>query len=362
MLMVLHDRLTGMTLDSSDVKTTKAVSTKLLRYPSKYKALRAYSLSWSCRLQMEAFVRPAMYLTFTFENEPESYLTDEDRSAISDPDCPLATKRMIYRGLLTDIWQRFIKRFRFNLVHDDVVEDYQHLDFKYYAITERGDHNTERLHFHALFYGFEFTTFKGYNKKGQQVDFVNFSPLTECIEKSWSLGHVTFNGANDRAINYVTKYIHKRAKWAEYVSLKSHGLGLAYLTQERVDHFKETLNPEFHMHGKKFYLPRYIKSKVFTVAELAEINKPFLISVKEKELYDKMIEFKDKVATLPESGLCKFFMIDEDQDTLRDIYGYDPSIDKIYFGQFVPDEIFFRCKDWHDDQIRFHDCFTKRIT
>lgn len=235
--------------------TTKSAD---LRFPSRYKKLTSYTLSWRNRLQLEATASPCMFVTLTYDDEHYFEPTD---------DIP---------GTLKSEWKAFRHRFEYYQKRDNLG------NYKYYAISERGDDG--RLHFHALFYGFPYTTFRSKNKKGQLVDFVEFSKYTEAIQNAWGNGFCTFNGANGRAINYVTKYIHKRVVSGDYISMKSNGIGLGFLDDVKKKFFKDNDQQFYRLGNKIVYLPRYLKKKIWTDdQEYKEMNERLAEKINKRE-------------------------------------------------------------------------------
>lgn len=214
-----------------------------LRYPSEYKKLKSYTLNWRTRLVFECQANPCMFVTFTFDDE--HYNVDDH-----DDD--------IRKAKLKKCWQNFIMRFRSHCKYYGIDDS----RFKYYTITERGDDG--RLHFHALIFGFDYDAFQSKNKNGQRVLYVRFNHVTEALEKTWSNGYCVFEAACPQNIEYVTKYLHKRKVSGDYISLKSNGLGLAFLDDAKKTFFKETDTQYFHIGRKKYYLPRYLKKKIWT--------------------------------------------------------------------------------------------------
>lgn len=345
------------------VQLTPYASRKETRYPTRYQYLRNHSLQWSTRLQMEHKVNPAIFLTLTFEpgSEPEQLMSKEDLSIISDEQLSIKERRKPYSNVLSLIWANYMKALRNHLVRDGVftAEEYKNLPLRYYAITERGENNTERLHFHALLFGLPHKTFKGRNKDGKVVDYVEYSPITDIITKCWSHGFVFIEGCNGRAINYVTKYIHKRMAWPEYVSYKSNGLGLSYMTPARVAHLKSSLKTEFHIDGKKFYMPRYIKAKCLDPDELAKINEPFLIEKVEKELYNKQLDLAENAK---ESALCLKKFLVYPPEKFPFLYEYEETTDTIYVGQFVCDDLFDKVYSYNYSKYKEKSMYKQRLT
>lgn len=244
-----------------DVPDQYVVPYNDIRYPSKYKRLASYTLNWHTRLVMESTVRPTMFVTLTFNDEHyiENRLIDND-----------------VKKTLKVTWQKFIKRLRSNL-------DYYELpikNFACYVISERGDDG--RLHYHALFFGFPFQTFRSRNKKGQVVEYVKFNRYTEIIDKSWNMGYTVYEGACPENIKYVTKYLHKRMISPDYISLKTRGLGLSYLTESRKKFLHDNKHTKIKIGQKVYYLPRYIKQKIYDENELREVNAQIALEVRDK--------------------------------------------------------------------------------
>ena len=235
------------------------------RFPSKYKKLTSYTLNWHTRLVMESVSRPTMFVTFTYNQEYylENRLIDND-----------------IRKTLKDDWQKFLKRLRRNLEYYDLGC----LDFGCYVISERGDDG--RLHFHALFFGFPYQTYPGKNAKGQRIDHIKFNKYTEIIDKSWHQGFVYYEGACPENIKYVTKYIHKRMISLDYISLKTRGLGLSYLTQNRKNYLHDNKLTRVRIANKDYFLPRYLKQKIFNEEELKEVNEKIALDKRTKIVSD----------------------------------------------------------------------------
>lgn len=235
-----------------------------IRFPSNYKKLRSYTLNWRTRLVFEHQCNPCMFVTLTFD--PAHYDVDDE-----DDD--------VRKAKLKKCWQLFYNRFRSNL-------NYRHIDlsrFKYYAISERGDDG--RLHFHSLIYGFPYKSFPGRNNKGQRVKYVQFNEITDLIVKSWNKGFCTFEATCPENIEYVTKYIHKRRISGDYISLKSNGLGLSFLDDAKKQFFHDTDQQYYHIGRKKYYLPRYLKKKIWTDdEEYREMNIRLAKKIQEEEI------------------------------------------------------------------------------
>lgn len=333
--------------DVVEVGNAQCVKHNDVRYPSRYKKLVSYTLNWRTRNILEASVRPTLYITFSYN--PESYI--EDRLIDGD-----------LKATLKDDWQRFLKRFRTNWKRDLGV-NYVDQNFRYYAITERGDDG--RLHWHALFFGFDHRTYPGTNKKGQKILFVEFSPITRLFEKSWGQGFVYFESAVPENINYVTKYLHKRVISPDYISMKSNGIGLAYFTEARKKYFQENETFEIHLRGKVYYMPRYIKNKVFEEDKRKQLNEDLAADIAKK---------------LRESALCKFgklplfrvFDIPSCPELLSDFeslvhrcVGYDYDVDKddlkLRFAEPCEPYDFLRLYQRVNEDYRLKSIYNRRI-
>lgn len=358
----VYVRLDGTQTISTSLPCDRTTKSADLRFPSRYKKLTSYTLSWRNRLQLEATASPCMFVTFTYDQE--HYF---------EPVADIPTT-------LKNEWKAFRHRFEYYQKRDHLG------DFKYYVISERGDDG--RLHFHALLYGFPFTTFKAKNKKGQLVDFVEFSKYTDDIQKAWGNGFCTFNGANGRAINYVTKYIHKRMVSGDYISMKSNGIGLSFLDEAKKKFFKDNDQQYFRLGNKLVYLPRYLKKKIWTDdQEYKEMNERLAekISKRESVLCKNSVPQGDLYVTLRESeeiyhsikafvdgGQVNKMRIPGFNMDLRDLvdridelgFSYDLDTDEFevlfYYQEKVPVK-WFRLKQRQIEVAKYKDVFNQRL-
>lgn len=309
---------------------------------------------------MEAVASPCMYLTLTYDSE---YYTCGDQNP-SD--------------WLKSEWKSFYKTLKNRQKAAGIP------DFKYYAISERGEEG--RLHFHVLLFGLPFTTFRAKNPKGQYVDYVRFSPITEFIQNCWNRGFITFEGANGKAIRYVTKYIHKRVVSSDYISMKSNGIGLAFLTEERKKFFKDNDTQEYHLGNKIVFLPRYLKKKIWTdEKEYQEMSERLIKKLSEREsaLCKQKVPNGDLFVTIRESDLLIRAAKSADLDSMRlsvagfsmslgsvrealDKCGiiYDQETDEmnvIFFYKEDDPLVWFRQKRYDFDNMRYKTCFNRRL-
>lgn len=249
-----------------------------LRYPSKYKQLKSYTLNWNTRLTLESIANPCMFVTLTYNDDyyVENRLDGRD-----------------VKEVLKDDWQRFCKRFRRQLEYNGIDIS----SFKYYAITERGDDG--RLHFHALIFGFDYESFPSRNAKGKRILHIRFNKVTEILDKSWHQGFTFYEAACPQNIEYVNKYIHKRRISGDYISLKSNGIGLSWLDEKKKKMFIDNDQQYYNLGRRKLYLPRYLKHKIWTdVDDYRAMSERLAIRIAEEEL-------KEIRNNTSESALCE---------------------------------------------------------
>lgn len=323
-----------------------------IMWPSKYRYHIRYTMRWRTRLLMEHEANPSTFITLTYRPGVEP----EDRLSIHPPQKP--TPEDLRQVLKTDL-----KNF-FQLIRDAADRGYYYLrkdgkkvrengqfvkclfpkldltKLKYYAVTERGaEEFTSRLHFHILVFGWP-----------------NNPATTQALWSLWSFGRIDVQNTTDSRINYVTKYIHKRVHAPEFISLKSNGLGLSWLTDARKQSFIDRKSFVFHMNGKSYILSSYLKKKVFTDEELLrELN---------EQLINDIIEKKDAEARekMRESTLCKFFI----SYNLQQIQ-YDPELDQFYFTHVnslseCDVGTYFHYHEFDiDERVRYPRLLTKRI-
>lgn len=351
MKQVVYLDLSGTTNGTKEINAGRIQSEDVafqadLRYPSEFRKLKSYTLNWRTRLLFESLANPCMFVTFTFD--PDKYYCD-------DPD------EDIRRANLRRVWQLFIKRFRSACKYEGIDIS----RFRYYVITERGDDG--RLHFHALIYGFSYRTFKSRNKKGQYIDLVEFNQVTDLITKSWSNGFVFYEGVHEKNIKYVTKYLHKRRISGDYISLKSNGIGLSFLDDVKKKFFFETDSQSFHVGRKEYFLPRYLKKKIWTdeneyremnirLAEkieneerkkvenrLSDKNRYYVICPDSQQMLDAAYKCDEQQPTTWKSNDGCTYFLPELKQLFEETCGfvYDPLDDtiQVYFARPEPDKL-----------------------
>lgn len=136
---------------------------------------------------------------------------------------------------------KFFKRLRKQLCY-----------FKYFLVSEKGS-ETDRTHYHMLLF----------------CDLPNNMSTKFFLEKIWKNGFVDVNNkcrrvVNRKCINYVTKYLFKRYdSGSGFFSLKSNGIGLSLLTKAMRNYFRRTKRLYYISEGKRIYLSRYLRNKVY---------------------------------------------------------------------------------------------------
>lgn len=347
----------------ADVDFGKSAPYVDTRFPSRYKKLTSYTLNWRTRLTFEAAASPCMFLTMTYD---DAHYVDDIAKLKKD-----------------------FQQFRQNLKQYLGYTHPEYAKFRYYAITERGENGTERLHFHALIYGFPYQTYRT-KHEGKFVDMVQFNEWTDLITKYWPHGFVFFEAANGTAINYVTKYIHKRLVSGDYISLKSQGLGLSFLDPAKLAFFKDNEQTTYKIGTRTYFLPRYLKQKIWTdKEELSLINEKiaresalcerqmlerFYVDFGENRYYmrhefDPMGEYvapswdkqqdkfrKEALQFLQDQGINPFefdgkIFYNEQNDTIRIIF-VDHAKDKVQFH---------RARERVYDSYRYKSVFNKRL-
>lgn len=207
--------------------------------------------SWFVRLMTELkHAKSAYFVTFTY---------DEDNIPLSE------------NGLMqidyTD-FQKFMKRLRKRqaVYNDDKI--------RYFTVGEYGS-KTHRPHFHALLF--------------------NVADLAD-VDKEWKLGHLHAGKVEEKSIYYTLKYALKRAHKGVLdpdddrtpeKSLISKQIGIQYLTDAMVNHFKNDVSRGVtYLGNKKLPLPRYYRDKLFTDEE------KILRNIKLSEFRDEKAEQK----------------------------------------------------------------------
>lgn len=332
------------------------------RFPSQYKKLANYTLQWRNRLLMESTASPCMFVTFTFNQE---HYFENDRENVSEQ--------------LKACWQAFRRRLEWNLKIKRGISGY-----KYYTVSERGDDG--RLHYHALLFGFPFKSFRGKNHEGRWVAMVVHNEYTDIIDSSWGNGFVYYEAVNDKAIKYVTKYIHKRKQSGDYINLKSNGIGLAFLDDAKKKFFKSNDQCTYKIGNRTVYLPRYLKQKIWTDPdEYRAMTERLMRKISEREsaLCKQSLPKGDLIVTIRQSDKLLKSVASNDPDGMRiDFYTgsvpisflkeqldkcgviYDPDDDsfQIIFCNYCDDPlVWYRQRKYTQDDYRMKTVFNRRL-
>lgn len=149
-------------------------------------------------------------------------------------------------------FQKFMKRFRTNLVRDGHEVE----SLKYFVVGEYGFKNTnnKRPHYHLLLF---------YDKLG-----INY--LSDYIHKSWSLGHITILPVCDAMLRYcanahatANKLFPNDLGTAKPFARWSKGFGLP--NKEDYTYIKS--HGKMYVDNKNYSLGRYLTDKCFSVSE-----------------------------------------------------------------------------------------------
>lgn len=158
-------------------------------------------------------------------------------------------------------------------------------DFKYYLVSEYGP-TTLRPHYHALFY---------HDLKPEC--------FLEHVENCWNKGIVTIGDISQGRVMYVSNYHITKAfcpplQNENFVHM-SKGLGKEWLTDSRLDYFRETGRMyATHYDGYRIPLPRYFKEKIIFTGEQKAQNREFIDKqslVDDKMSFYKLMKLDEKI-------------------------------------------------------------------
>lgn len=119
---------------------------------------------------------------------------------------------------------------------------------RYFFVSELGD-DTERLHFHGIFFGTSKKT------------------LSFALQrKKWKYGVSWLGYCNDATANYIVKYMLKDTKDYKPFVLCSNGIGSSYVTEKTIEKHINGFDPIFYINhcGVKYPLPPYYRNKMFS--------------------------------------------------------------------------------------------------
>lgn len=220
-----------------------------------YECRRAKQQEWCFRLDQEKrYSNISLFVTLTYDDE--HILFADDEQCLNKRDAQLYFKR--------------------------VRKEIEKKSLKYYCVGEYGDH-TQRPHMHMLLF---------YSGNLPRSDFVRI------LENSWPCGF-SYILPMQGATGYVTKYVMKMDSRPHLVppfSLISQGIGIGYLTSEKLNYHKMNLiSYGVKPGGYKVSLPRYYKDKIFTEYEKLCIKKQTDDFRKLKQF--KVLQLIDKLGT-----------------------------------------------------------------
>lgn len=210
---------------------------------------------WVFRLQQQLKISTsAIFLTLTYNDECLPHVKHD--------------------GYVTDIptldythHTRFIKSLRKASIRST-------LPLKYYAVGEYGE-KYERPHFHYILF-----------------NLMEYELEDDFLSYIWKKGNISIDAVTTASIAYVTGYVNKKITTG-YIkgdirkpekSFMSKGLGKDYLSKDILAYYQRKKIPYIHhTSGQKLPMPRYYKSKIYDVFELAHVNAEAKMYITENE-------------------------------------------------------------------------------
>jgi len=248
--------------------------------------LRTKSKNWRIRLFEEyKHVGDAKFVTLTFAPDQYEKLKSD---VLSGPD--VVNRRLYDKSVSEPVYLGTVPHLRVKSRRFSLKQEYEYkplvdkfldkqiarlairrfleryrkkygVSLRHWLITDYGHRGTERLHLHGIVFDARCTTVRAHRTL---IRFGEFRDL-------WMYGHIWLGWCTDRSINYITNYITKIQDAKVFVSP---GLGKAYLTEQVVRFYKNTLSPWMHtqyMRGKHL-LPRYYMLKIYKWYERLKIR------------------------------------------------------------------------------------------
>lgn len=174
--------------------------------------------------------------------------------------------------------QKFWKRLRRWLdYHSDDLHLPQPPHIKYFQVSEFGEKNTRRLHFHVMIF---FDTL------------CNFWAVSAAIEKLWYFGITHVRSMSPRHAFYNTKYIQKKF-FLPYYKSQSQGIGVEHA--RKVAEFAWLHDNKFRVYGYERSLTRYQRSKVYTENQVLELRQRYIRKC--ESLHNSMIAFNNNTSS-----------------------------------------------------------------
>lgn len=212
---------------------------------------------WTFRLlQEEKIAATAYFITYTYDQ------------------CHVPTTPNGYLSLDPKAHTNFMKRLRKRLSKEELT-----LPLKYYMVGEYGG-ETERPHYHSIMFNLP----------------EYFSANEHRLEEIWKNGRVQVDNVTGASIGYVTGYVNKMKHFInlgenddripEFTRI-SKGMGLNWLTEQRIKWMKNTLSPTVkNEQGHDIGIPRYYKKKALTEYEQTLVALNALEHFEEKPTFE----------------------------------------------------------------------------
>lgn len=154
---------------------------------------------------------------------------------------------------------------------------------KYYLCGEYGE-KFGRPHYHVILFNADLETLVGKKvARGMQQKLIPMDGKYHAMCDSWNNGYVTVGKVNVKSVGYTLEYIHKgrvvpahqRDDRTKEFSLMSKGMGDNYVNDRTKAWHMADMKDSMYLtieDGKKIAMPRYIKDKIYTPDQKAEIN------------------------------------------------------------------------------------------
>lgn len=205
--------------------------------------LRRRLTGWAFRLEQEQNVSDSSHfitLTYDTSNIP---IDKKGRPVLEKADVQKFLKRLRFAQHCADTTrlEQSMARGTFNLKRRKPI--------KYFAVGEYGT-RTKRPHYHLVL----------------------FNADLELIQDAWQQGHVHYGTVTGGSVGYTLKYMMKWQDKTQFgdlpreFSLMSKGLGINYLTAQKIAWHKRLLHDRVYIPlegGKKIAMPRYYRDKIY---------------------------------------------------------------------------------------------------
>lgn len=190
--------------------------------------------SWTARLLNEVNSSlTAYFFTLTFNDENYPVENTENKAKLE----------------IQQFFKRLRRKIEIKFNQDDIKP------IKYYAVGEYGN-QTKRFHFHALIY----------NIPGSMV------ASQKLVEDTWGNGFVHIGKVQPGSVKYILDYLIKNE---DSMRLISKGLGVEYVTENKIKFHQDNLNCQVTTNGFKYPMHRYYKDRIFTQEQKKKIVESF---------------------------------------------------------------------------------------